>query len=151
MTDDTGVESPPVFWNGVDAQSIKDWFNAFPLAQALYIRCEEVRDGGATCVLDPPPRMRNPTGSVNGGHLSALADHVAGLAVMTALPGEVAPATAELSLHFLRAARATPLVASAKVVRQGRRIGFVLVEVADAEGRACLTAMGTWVHVEGGS
>ena len=72
---------------------------------------------------------------MHGGILCDLADATMGIAFMSTLHGRQSAATAELKINFLRPVWKGRLVAVARVVHRGRRLGFVDCGVCDETGR----------------
>lgn len=93
-------------------------------------------------------RFANPAGVTQGGFLAALADSAMSTAAVTFLEGRrAAVANAEMKVSFLAPARTgSTLVATATVVRGGRRVAFVEAEIVDEAGTAVLRASSTFVY-----
>src|SRR5436305_821779 len=78
---------------------------------------------------------------VHGGAIASLID----TAGVTAAWGDESPAdglggaTVSMSVDYVAAARATDVVARARVVRRGRSLCFVTVEALDDDGRIVAT------------
>jgi uncharacterized protein (TIGR00369 family) len=85
----------------------------------------------------------NPTGTVQGGILSAMLDDTLGPALVATLgPGEFAP-TSDLHVQFLRPARPGRLIGRGRVVRKGRDVGFMAGELVDESGELIAVATAT--------
>lgn len=111
-------------------------FDAFaadvPPAQWLGLR---LRDEGETTVsVEMTPRAEHlqVAERVHGGVLATLADTAAAWVVVRGLEDGTTTTSTEFGLHFLRPALGTgePLVARATLVKRGRRVAVVDVEVA---------------------
>jgi len=86
----------------------------------------------------------NRRGDVHGGVIAALADTATGIALST-FRGELAPcATIELDVKFIKAAKIGTLTAIPKVLRRGRRFGFVECDIVDDDGELTAKATGTF-------
>lgn len=127
-----------------DLQSMKEYFNGLPIANHMFLRCEEIRLGSARMTMEPPDELRNPDGAISGQLLASLADLAGGVAAASQLREREYAATIDLSLHFMRAAREVPLLAEAEVLRRGRSHCWLHVRIRDAAGVECVTATGTW-------
>jgi uncharacterized protein (TIGR00369 family) len=79
---------------------------------------------------------------IHGGVTAALID-VTGDYALAILVGGGVP-TIDLRVDFLRMAVATDLTAIATVVKKGRTLGVVNVEVTDGEGRLVAIGRGTY-------
>jgi uncharacterized protein (TIGR00369 family) len=89
------------------------------------------------------PRVVNSSGALQGGLLATLADMVAGTALMRGSDPYVRSATTEMHVSFLEAARQGPVVATAYVLRRGRRTAVVRVDVRDRSAGDILVATAT--------
>ena len=79
---------------------------------------------------------------IHGGVTSALID-IAGDYALYASLGHGVP-TINLRIDFLAMAAATDLLATARVVKQGRSIGVVDIEVKDSDGRVIAIGRGNY-------
>lgn len=79
----------------------------------------------------------NPYGSVHGGLLCALADVAMGLALATTLDGE-GFSPLEQHIDHLRGISHGRLLASATVVRRGRRAAHLACEITEEDGGRAL-------------
>jgi uncharacterized protein (TIGR00369 family) len=114
-------------------------FDSMPFHQALGITLVEAKPGYGKIVLRK--NQNTPTGiggSVHGGVLATMVD-IAMLVAMFAemRPGEVPAGTAELSITYLRQAQGESIYATANVVKRGRQLSCVEVDISDDEGRLC--------------
>ena len=106
---------------------------------------------GCDLAMEMPlsPRVANSRGGLQGGLLATLVDIVAGRAALAALPSGHSAATSDMNLHFMSAVTVGPARAEATILRQGKRMAVVRVEVRDM-GRDvwCATSTTTFVVVE---
>ena len=109
--------------------------------QQLNMRDVAHPDADLAIEMDIHDRVTNPRGALQGGLLATLVDVVAGRAVVDDGPRENV-ATADMTIHYLRGVTVGPALATAKVVRRGRTLAVVSVEVTDL-GSASLCAVGT--------
>ncbi len=108
-----------------------------PFHQLLGIDLEESSEGYARVRMPVDERLRGGVGgSVHGGVISALAD-IACLGAMQGLFTErESPAgTAELSLSYLRPALGDHVIAEARVLKKGRMLAVIDVDISDPAGR----------------
>ena len=95
-------------------------------------------EGHARCRLPVTEKVRGGVaGSVHGGVLSALVDIVTLSAISTVVnPAEDQMAgTAELSISYLRPALGDAVYADARVLKKGRQLAVVDVDLTDPDGR----------------
>lgn len=114
-------------------------FDAHPYHKMLGITLVERKPGYGKIVLKKDENT--PTGiggSVHGGVLASMVD-IAMLVAMFAemREGEVPAGTAELSITYLRQAQGEHIFATAQVIKRGRQLSSVEVDISDDEGRLC--------------
>lgn len=108
----------------------------------LCIRTVDVAPARLTCELDVREELLNPFGTLHGGVVSALVDHVLGAVLYPHIePGRWA-ATTSFTLNLLGAVRHGRVRAVATIVSQTKRLAVVQVEVTNAE-RLVALAQGT--------
>lgn len=99
--------------------------------QDLGIELEEQREGYVRLSLPFDESLTNPgSGVMQGGVVATLIDHGGGAALRTTLdePDETPHGSTDLNVSYLRPATGD-LTAEAEVVRSGRTMGVVQVEV----------------------
>ena len=107
-----------------------------PFAILLGLRVEEVRPDFCRMRLPFRPAVRTAGETVHGGALATLIDSagvVAAWSNVTDAPSR--GATANLSVSFMAAAQAIDVFAEARVIRRGRSLVFVDIDVTDARGQ----------------
>ena len=108
----------------------------------LQVRTDEVGPGQMTCSLVVRDELRNPFGTIHGGVLAALVDHVLGAVLYPVIPPGAWAATTEFKVNLTRPVREGTLQATARIATLGRRTAVVQVEV-DNDGRLAGLAQGT--------
>lgn len=93
-------------------------------------------------VLPVTPRVTNPRGGLQGGLLATLVDVVAGRAAALTLADGESVATADMNVRYLSAVTTGPAHATAQVLRRGKALVVVQVDVRD-QGRDVLAAVAT--------
>ena len=77
-------------------------------------------------------------GSVHGGVLAAMVDIVMLVAIFSETrEGEVPAGTAELGITYLRQAQGEHIYAEGRVIKRGRQLSLVEVDITDDAGRLC--------------
>jgi len=92
--------------------------------------------------LNAGEHVSRPGGSIAGPVLFALADVVTYVLILAARHDPDA-VTVDLTINFLRAARALPLLAAAVPLRGGRRLFTAEVRITEADGTGALVAQAT--------
>lgn len=108
----------------------------------LGIRADEIGPGRLVCSLDARAELLNPFGSLHGGVVSALVDHVLGAVVYPLIPRGAWAATTEFKLNLLAAISAGQVTAVAEVVSLTRRTAVVRIDVGNV-GRLAAIGQGT--------
>lgn len=117
-----------------------DGFEGLPAY--LGIRTTHIGPATMTAELDVRADLLNPFGTLHGGVISALVDHVLGAVLYPVIePGRWA-ATTEFKVNLLAAVRGGSIQARSTIVSLTRRTAVVQVEV-DNDGRPCGLAQGT--------
>ena len=102
------------------------------LFQQLPLRVAEPGDADFAMEMDLDRRFTNPRGGLQGGLVATLADIVAGRALLEVVPTDHHLTTADLTIHYLRGVTIGPARAEARIVRCGRTLAVVTVEIIDA-------------------
>lgn len=115
---------------------MRDFVPASPLVQHLGIRLEDLGDGTARLSLPFSEQVVTMGTTVHGGAIATLADTAAMAASWSGapVPESLRGSTVDLTVHYLAPANGTDLVADAQVLRRGRSLVHVGVDVTDAAG-----------------
>ena len=116
-----------------------DRFDDLPFHQFLGLKIHQAEKDRVTLRLHRTEQTpQGIGGSVNGGVLATMVDMAAVAAVFTDVPENVAPAgTADLQITYLRQASGDFVDAVAWVVKRGRQLCTIQVEILNPEGRCC--------------
>ena len=108
-----------------------------PYHALIGVELVERGEGSARIRLPVTEKVRGGVaGSVHGGVISALVDIVTLSAISSVVrPEEQMAGTAELSVSFLRPALGDAVYASGRVLKKGRTLAVVDVDITDAAGR----------------
>lgn len=121
--------------------------HSLPFAKLIGMRLIALRPDEAVISIEMRDDLRQPSGILHGGVTGTLIDTAMAFAVRTRLPVEVATATIDLTVHYLRPHVTGTLTCTAKVVRAGKRIFTVSADVVGAEGKLIATAISTYTRV----
>lgn len=106
-----------------------------PILRLLGIRPKVIEPGHTVFEMDVDERHHNPLGTLHGGVYCDLADVAMGIAYAASLPDAETFTTIELKVNFLRAVVKGRLTAEAKLVKGGRKVGYLECDVTDEQGR----------------
>ena len=119
---------------------MNDPFAWAPISQLLGLEVQPGPPGEAEVYLNVDQRMHNPMGFVHGGVIALLADAAMGIAFGRTLDDQQSFATVELKTSFLRPTSEARLLATAKLIQRGLRIGFVDCRITDQRSKLIATA-----------
>jgi uncharacterized protein (TIGR00369 family) len=101
-----------------------------PFSTLVGLQVEEVRQDYCRMRLPFRPELRTSGEVVHGGAIATLIDTAAVAAVWSDVdPRVTRGATASLTVNYLAAAQGVALIAEARVIRRGRSVAFVDVDV----------------------
>ena len=121
--------------------------DAVPYAQLLGIELEKVTPGEAILTLAIRPELSQNHGVVHGGAIASLIDTATAFAILTLLGPEERVTTVDLSISYLRPGFEGQLRASARVLRQGRRLFATSADVTNEAGTLLATALSTYIKL----
>lgn len=123
---------------------VRDSFGRQPFMMSMGARMEEVAPGRVSVVLPYAEGVTQQHGFFHGGAMGALADTAGGYAAFTLFPADSTVLTVEYKINIMAPGRGERLVAEAEVVRSGRTLTIVKVDVfAEKEGARTHCATGT--------
>jgi uncharacterized protein (TIGR00369 family) len=123
-------------------------FASVPYAKFLGLELGELRSGEATVHLDVRDELKQNRGVMHGGAIASLIDTASAFAVVTRLEADEGVTTTDLTIHFLRPVTAGRLTATARIIRGGRRLFVLSIEVADNQARLVAIAVTTYIKLQ---
>ena len=124
-------------------------YDAFPLQSFLDFDVRDGPDGAVVAFLEVDDRHLNPNGIVHGGVVFTLADTAMGWATLAVLDDGQICASIEVSVRYLRPIPGGRLVATASVLRAGRRIVHLECSVTvDGDDRPVAVLQGSFAVLE---
>lgn len=117
------------------------------LPKFLDARIVEVTPGALKATVAVRQELLTPFGSLHGGVMAALVDHVLGCVMYPLMPRGAWAATTEFKINYLAAVRGGTLSAEARVLTLTKRTGVVRIDVTNDARLACV-AQGTVLVVE---
>jgi uncharacterized protein (TIGR00369 family) len=125
----------------------REAFASVPYAKFLGLELGELKSGEATVHLDVRDEIKQNRGVMHGGAIASLIDTASAFAVVTRLEAGEGVTTTDLTIHYLRPVTAGRLTATARIIRGGRRLFVLSIEVAD-KGRLIATAVTTYIKLQ---
>ncbi|MDT5121163.1 MAG: hypothetical protein QOC96_645 [Acidobacteriota bacterium] len=129
-------------------QRIRAAFKAVPFAHFLGITLGSLKRGEATIHLDLRDEMRRNNGIAHGGVVASLADTAAAFATLTLFEtDQTTSTTIDLTIHYLRPLLRGQVTAHARVLRAGRRIMVISVDIFDEAKAIAATALTSFIKL----
>jgi uncharacterized protein (TIGR00369 family) len=131
-------------------QQVRDSFDRQPAMQLIGAQLEEVAPGRCAVRLPYRPDLTQQHGFFHGGLVGTIADSAGGYAAYSLMPAGSEVVTVEFKLNMLAPAKGEMLEAVGKVLRPGRTLTIVRVDVYAMQGAArelCGAAQQTLMQV----
>jgi len=123
-------------------------FASVPYAEFLGLELGELRSDEVSVHLQVREQLKQNQGVVHGGAIASLIDTAAAFAVVTRLEPDERVTTTDLTIHYLRPVTAGRLTATARIVRAGRRLFVLTIEVTGGQGLLVATAVTTYIKLQ---
>jgi len=123
-------------------------FAAVPYAKFLGLQLGEVRQGEVSIHIDIRDELKQNQGVVHGGAIASLIDTASAFAVLTQIDPAERVTTTDLTIHYLRPAITGRMVATARIIRGGRRLFVLSVDVHDSAAALIATAVTTYIKID---
>ncbi len=117
-----------------------------PIFSTLKLRLESAAAGAATLVAPYEPAFDGIFESFHGGLLMTLADTAACVAILTLTGPDAVITTTDMNIRFLAPCR-TDASAAARVIKFGKTLCPVAVELRDARGTPVAVAQVTYLRL----
>ncbi len=119
------------------------------VAYAKFIGLEmgELGDGIATIHLDVRDELMQNQQVVHGGAIASIIDTASAFALLTRIELDERVTTTDLTIHYLRPITAGRMTATAKIIRGGRRLFVLSVELTNDQGALAATAVTTYIKI----
>jgi uncharacterized protein (TIGR00369 family) len=128
-------------------ERIREAFERVPLAHLLKLELGEMKRGLATLHLEVRDELRQNNGVVHGGVIASLVDTAAAFAIITLLEKGQTSTTVDLTIHYLRPWLEGRATARARVVRAGRRIMTITIDVLNEDEALLATALTSFIRL----
>jgi uncharacterized protein (TIGR00369 family) len=120
-----------------------------PIAQLIGFDLISVKSGEALIEFQATEAHANPMGTLHGGVLCDVADAAMGIAFSSNLDEDESFTTLELKINFLKPIWKARLLATGRVVKQGRTVGLVECDIIDEKGNLVARATSTCMALRG--
>jgi uncharacterized protein (TIGR00369 family) len=120
-----------------------------PVSRLIGFRLASIKPGEAVIEFEAGEAHANPMGTLHGGILCDIADAAMGMAFGATLDEGESFTTLELKINFLKPVWKARLIATGRVVKQGRTIGLIECDVIDDQGSLVARAVSTCMILRG--
>ena len=120
-----------------------------PVAQLIGFDLISVKPGEAVVGFEATEAHANPMGTLHGGILCDIADAAMGIAYSSNLGEGESFTTLELKINFLKPVWKGRLLATGRVVKQGRTVGLAECNITDEKGNLVAYATSTCMTLRG--
>jgi acyl-CoA thioesterase len=137
--------------NDFDPQKLeraRSAFAAVPYAKFLGLQLGEIRPGEVSIHLDVRDELKQNQGVVHGGAIASLIDTASAFALLTQIEVDERVTTTDLAIHYLRPATSGRMTAKARIIRGGRRLFVLSVDVCDNRDALIATAVTTYIKID---
>jgi len=126
---------------------VQQLFQRVRYAKVIGIELDEVSRGLVKMHLDARDDLRQVNDVLHGGSIASLIDTAAAFAVITLIEAHQSATTTDLTIHFLRPVDCGRITAVARVLRSGRRLLVVTIDVFDSAQNLISTAVTTYIRI----
>jgi uncharacterized protein (TIGR00369 family) len=116
-----------------------------PIAQLLGFKITNYCDGCTTIEMEVTEKYWNALDTLHGGVYCDLADAAMGFSFFTTLDDDETYTTVDLKITFLRAVKTGKLIASSKIIKRGKRLGYQECEIVNDQGKLVAKASSTCI------
>lgn len=130
----------------MNTELVRDLIVGSPLARHLGVALEEIEPDRARLSLPFAEHNVTIADTVHGGAIVSLIDTAATAAAWATdtIPENLRGTTVSLTVNFLAGGRGQALTAEAKVIRRGRSLCYLEIDVVDEAGSAIAKGLATY-------
>lgn len=126
----------------------REAFAAVPYGKLLGLELGEMSRGQVSIHLAVRDELLQNQGVVHGGAVASLIDTAAAFAILSQLELNERVTTTDLTIHYLRPISSGRLTATARIVRGGRRLFVLSVEVTSDQAILLATAVTSYIKLQ---
>lgn len=130
-----------------DKTRLQDALRKVPFAQLLGLELGEIERGEAKFHLAVRDELKQNKGLMHGGVIASLIDTAAAFAAVTLLEPGQSTTTIDLTIHYLRPLTEGRATAHARVLRAGRRVLVISVDVLDETEALAATGLTSYLRL----
>lgn len=138
-------DDKPAGLSAAEKQRLREIIRGIPFVKLLGIELEEIERGTATLRLELSDELMRNGDIAHGGVIASLIDTASAFAVMSQLEPDKSTTTIDLTIQYLRPLVKGQARAHARVLRAGRRVAVVTVDVVDDAEMLAATALTSYL------
>ena len=123
-------------------------FASVPYAKFLGLELGAVANGQVSVHLRVRDELLQNQGVVHGGAVASLIDTASAFAVLSQIDVNERVTTTDLTIHYLRPVTTGRMTATARIVRGGRRLFVLSVDVTNEADALLATAVTTYIKIQ---
>jgi len=116
-----------------------------PIAQLLGLKVIDFYEGCTTVEMEATNKLWNPMNTLHGGVYCDLADIAMGFSFLTTLNKDELFTTVDLRINYLKPVTTGKLIATSKIIKRGKRLGYVECEIVNEQGKLVAKASSTCI------
>lgn len=116
-----------------------------PVAQLLGLKVTDFCEGCTTVEMEATEKHWNPMKILSGGIYCDLADIAMGFSFLTTLNKDELFTTVDLRMNYLKPVTTGKLIASSKIIKRGKRMGYIECEIVNDQGELVAKASSTCI------
>jgi uncharacterized protein (TIGR00369 family) len=116
-----------------------------PIAQLLGLKVTDFCEGCTTVEMEATNKLWNPMNTLHGGVYCDLADIAMGFSFLTTLNKDELFTTVDLRINYLKPVSSGKLIAKSKIIKRGKRLGYVECEIVNEQGDLVAKASSTCI------
>ena len=122
-------------------------FAAVPYAKFLGLKLGDVAASQVSVHLDVRDELLQNQGVVHGGAIASLIDTASAFALLSQIDLSERVTTTDLTIHYLRPITSGRMTATARVIRGGRRLFVLSVDVKNDHDALVATAVTSYIKI----
>ena len=130
-----------------EEKRLHDALGKVPYAHLIGLELGEIERGAVTFYLPVRDDLKQNKGLLHGGVIASLIDTAAAFAALTLLEPGQSTTTIDLTIHYLRPLTTGKVKAHARVLRAGRRVVVISIEVFDETEALAATALTSYLRL----
>lgn len=132
---------------GAEKRRIRSALKEVPFAHLIGLEIVDIERGTATFQLPVRDELKQNKGLVHGGVIASLIDTAAAFAAVTLLETDQSTTTIDLTIQYLRPLTEGSATARARVLRAGRRVLVISVDVLNESEALIATALTSYLRL----